>query len=111
MRDADKLVAEPLDLNLGLAPAHADRLDRQQLSLARRLNDIRGCGQLVTVKLVDDCAAGRNQLGIGHENSLVDNRAPGALLFVNGLDGPQSIVGLLLETTADCLELQLPAHA
>ena len=98
--DPDDLITEPLDLDLALALADAQGLDRQQFPLARGLENVRGRGELVPVEFLDDLLASRNQVRPGHEDSLMDDRALGTLLVVNRLDGPERIVSLLLEIAA-----------
>ncbi len=93
----DQLLADALDLDLAHAAADAQGLDCQQLSFAGGLRDV-ACGRhLLAVEIADDLAALVDQVDVGHEHRLVDDRAPRALLLNHRFDGAQGIVGLLAE--------------
>ena len=74
----DQLLADPLDLHLAPAAPDAQGLDRQQLSVAGRLGDVAGGGQVAAVEVANDLPTLVDLADIGDEYRLEDDRAAGA---------------------------------
>ena len=75
----DQFFADPLDFHFSAALSHAEGLDGQQFSPARRLGDVAGCRQFGAVEIAHDLPAAGEVRHIGQENGLMDDRSPRAL--------------------------------